>query len=252
MPEEPPAGLVPVAAVRGVGEQALLEVAAQDVEELVLLGDVEPGQAVRLEIEEQPVLLVGEAVDERGAEGVSCRLVERGEAEVYDFAANEVPGATDRDRGYWRDVGTLDAFWEANMDLISIDPVFNLYNREWPILTYHEPVPPAKFVFEDPGRTGHALDSMVCAGVVVSGAEVRRSVISPNVHLHSRALVQDSVLFPGVDVGRDAIVRRAIVDKNVRIEAGAKVGVDPEHDRERFAISAGGIVVIGKGAVVTA
>jgi glucose-1-phosphate adenylyltransferase len=179
-------------------------------------------------------------------------LVERGEAQVYDFSENEVPGATPRDRGYWRDVGTLDAFWEAHMDLISVDPVFNLYNGEWPILSWHDPLPPAKFVFADPGRTGHALDSMVCAGVVVSGGEVRRSVLSPSVHVHSHAQVHDSVLMPGVEVGRESVVRRAIVDKNVRIAPGARIGVDPEADRERFTMSDGGVVVIGKGAVVEA
>jgi glucose-1-phosphate adenylyltransferase len=179
-------------------------------------------------------------------------LVERGEAQVYDFSENEVPGATPRDRGYWRDVGTLDAFWEAHMDLISVDPVFNLYNGEWPILSWHDPLPPAKFVFADPGRTGHALDSMVCAGVVVSGGEVRRSVLSPSVHVHSHAQVHDSVLMPGVEVGRESVVRRAIVDKNVRIAPGAQIGVDPEADRERFTMSDGGVVVIGKGTVVEA
>ena len=179
-------------------------------------------------------------------------LVERGVAEVYDFSENEVPGATARDHGYWRDVGTLDAFWEAHMDLISVDPVFNMYNREWPILTWHEPLSPAKFVFADAERMGHALDSMVCAGVVVSGGEVRRSVLSPSVRVHSHARVHDSVLMPGVEVGRDAVVRRAIVDKHVRIAPGAQVGVDPEADRERFTVSGGGVVVIGKGAVVEA
>jgi glucose-1-phosphate adenylyltransferase len=179
-------------------------------------------------------------------------LVERGEAQVYDFSENEVPGATPRDLGYWRDVGTLDAFWEAHMDLISIDPVFNLYNREWPILTWQEPLPPAKFVFADADRMGHALDSMVCGGVVVSGGEVRRSVLSPSVHVHSHAEVHDSVLMPGVEVGRGAIVRRAIVDKHVRIEPGAQIGVDPEADRARFTVSDGGVAVIGKGAVVEA
>jgi glucose-1-phosphate adenylyltransferase len=179
-------------------------------------------------------------------------LVERGEAQVYDFTENEVPGATLRDHGYWRDVGTLDAFWEAHMDLISVDPVFNLYNSAWPILTWHEPLPPAKFVFADPDRMGHALDSMVCAGVVVSGGEVRRSVLSPSVLVHSHAQVHDSVLMPGVEVGRDAVVRRAIVDKHVRIAPGARIGVDPEADRERFTVSDGGVVVIGKGAVVEA
>jgi glucose-1-phosphate adenylyltransferase len=180
-------------------------------------------------------------------------LVERGEAHVYDFSRNEVPGASEVERGYWRDVGTLDAFYDAHMDLISVEPEFNLYNREWPILTWPDPLPPAKFVFDDEdGRRGMALDSMVCAGVVISGATVRRSVLSPGAHLHSYAEVEDSVLMQGVDVGQHAVVRRAIVDKNVRIAAGAEVGVDPAADRERFTISAGGVIVIPKGATVTA
>jgi glucose-1-phosphate adenylyltransferase len=178
-------------------------------------------------------------------------LVDRGQAQVYDFANNDVPGATDRDRGYWRDVGTLDAFYDAHMDLISVHPVFNLYNREWPILTWPEPLPPAKFVFEEEDRTGQALDSMVCAGVVISGATVRRSVLSPGVHAHSYAQVEDSILFPGADVARSATVKRAILDKDVRVLEGAEVGVDHERDRERgFAVSAGGVVVVGKGEVV--
>jgi glucose-1-phosphate adenylyltransferase len=197
-----------------------------------------------------------DAADERSKHDVGGNLipalVERGEAQVYDFSANEVPGATPRDRGYWRDVGTLDAFHEAHMDLISVEPVFNLYNGDWPILTWHAPLPPAKFVFAEEDRMGHALDSMVCAGVVVSGGEVRRSVISPSVHIHSRATVEGSVLLPGVDVGRGAVVRNAIVDKNVCIEPGAQVGVDAEADRRRFTVSAGGIAVIGKGARVAA
>jgi glucose-1-phosphate adenylyltransferase len=180
-------------------------------------------------------------------------LVESGAAHVYDFSENEVPGASEVERGYWRDVGTLDAFYDAHMDLISVEPEFNLYNREWPILTWPDPLPPAKFVFdEDDGRRGTALDSMVCAGVVISGATVRRSVLSPGAHLHSYAEVEDAVLMQGVDVGQRAVVRRAIVDKNVRIAPGAEVGVDPAADRERFTISAGGVVVIPKGATVAA
>jgi len=179
-------------------------------------------------------------------------LVESGAAHVYDFSRNVVPGESERDHGYWRDVGTLDAYYDAHMDLISVDPVFNLYNMQWPILTYHEALPPAKFVFDEDGRRGQALDSMVGAGVVISGAIARRSVLSPGVHLHSYSEVEDSILMPGVNVGREAVVRRAIVDKNVRIEEGAQIGVDPEADRERFAVSAGGVAVIGKGAVVEA
>ncbi|MBA3728092.1 MAG: glucose-1-phosphate adenylyltransferase [Actinobacteria bacterium] len=177
-------------------------------------------------------------------------LVRSGEAEVYDFATNEVPGSTDRDRGYWRDVGTLDAYYEANMDLVSVHPVFNLYNPEWPILTWSGPLPPAKFVIEEPGRVGHALDSMVCAGAVISGSVVRRSIISPGVHVHSFAEVERSVLMHGVELGRHSVVRNAIVDKNVRIPEGARIGVDADLDRTRFTVSAGGIVVIGKGQKV--
>ena len=179
-------------------------------------------------------------------------LVAQGDAQVYDFSSNEVPGATERDRGYWRDVGTLDAYYDAHMDLISVHPIFNLYNLEWPILTHPEPLPPAKFVFDEADRRGQALDSMVCSGVVISGGTARRSVLSPGTHLHSYALVEDSIVMQNVEVGRHAIVRRAIIDKNVRIEEGAQIGVDPAEDRRRFHVSAGGVVVVGKGEVVAA
>jgi glucose-1-phosphate adenylyltransferase len=177
-------------------------------------------------------------------------MVERGEAEVYDFADNQVPGATDRDRGYWRDVGTLDAYYDAHMDLISVHPVFNLYNRKWPILSWHEPLPPAKFVLEDGhGRTGHALDSMVSAGVVVSGGTVRRSILSPGVKVHAGALVEGSVLMHDADIGQGAVVRNAILDKNVVVPAGAQVGVDLEADLARGFVVEDGLTVLGKDQV---
>jgi glucose-1-phosphate adenylyltransferase len=180
-------------------------------------------------------------------------LVERGgEAQVYDFSQNHVPGATERDAGYWRDVGTLDAYYDAHMDLIAVHPIFNLYNREWPILSWPDPLPPAKFLFDDDDRRGHAVDSMVCAGVVISGGVARRSILSPGAQLNSYSLVEDSIIMHNVEVGRHAVVRKAIVDKDVRIEEGAQVGVDPAADRERFVISDGGVVVIGKGEVVKA
>jgi len=182
---------------------------------------------------------------------IIASMVADGEAHVHDFTQdNDVPGSTDRDRGYWRDVGTIDAYFDAHMDLISVHPIFNLYNLEWPVYSWHEPLPPAKFVFDIDRRRGTALDSMVCAGVVVSGATVRRSVLSPGVHAHSGALIEDSVLLHNVDIGRDAVIRRAIIDKNVQIPPKTQIGVDPKADAERFHVSDGGVVVIGKGDVV--
>ena len=200
--------------------------------------------------------VIRDAADETSAHDIGGNiipeLVERGQACVWDFANSKILGASERDLGYWRDVGTLDAYYDAHMDLISVDPMFNLYNEDWPILTWPEQLPPAKFVFEEEGRVGAAMNSMVCAGVVVSGGTVRRSILSPGVHVHSHALVEGSVLMHDVDVGRGAIVRNAIVDKNVRIAPGARVGVDPEADRARFPVSANGIVVIKKGVSVDA
>jgi glucose-1-phosphate adenylyltransferase len=201
-------------------------------------------------------VVTGDAQDEDSTHDIGHdiipRLVAQRAAEVWDFAESRVPGVSGREHSYWRDIGTLDAYYEAHMDLISAEPAFNLYNEQWPIFKPHEPLPAAKFVHEKPGRTGMALDSMVCAGVVVSGGVVRGSVLSPGVRVHSGADVDYCVLLHGVDVGRGAIVRNAIVDKSVRIAPGARIGIDPEADRERFHVSQGGIVVIAKGATVDA
>ncbi|MCW2672245.1 MAG: glucose-phosphate adenylyltransferase [Frankiales bacterium] len=180
-------------------------------------------------------------------------LVSKGAAEVYDFNDNDVPGSTERDQHYWRDVGTLDAYYDAHMDLVSVHPVFNLYNRKWPILSSVPALPPAKFVHSEPGRVGTAIDSLVSQGVIVSGASVRKSVLSPGARLHSRADVEASVLMHNVDVGQGAVVRNAILDKNVVVWPGAKLGVDTEHDRARgFTVTDSGIVVLGKGEQVLA
>ncbi|MDM4718309.1 glucose-1-phosphate adenylyltransferase [Micromonospora sp. WMMA1363] len=177
-------------------------------------------------------------------------LVERGEANVYDFRDNEVPGDTDRDRGYWRDVGTLDSFYVAHMDLINVHPVFNLYNFDWPIYTEQPPFPPAKFVHQWGERVGRAVASMVSPGAVISGSLVENSVISPKVKVHSWAHVDSAVLMEGVEIGRHAVVRRAILDKNVCVPEGVEIGVDLERDRQRYTVSDNGIVVIGKGQKV--
>ena len=178
-------------------------------------------------------------------------FVQKGDAAVYDFSSNELPGASERDAGYWRDVGTLDAFYDAHMDLVSVHPVFNLYNKLWPIHSWNGSQPPAKFVFDEEGRRGAALDSMVSGGVIVSGGTVRRSVLSPDVRVHSYAEVDGSVLMDNVRVGRGAVVRRAIIDKNVVVPDGARIGVDLEEDRERFTVSEDGIVVIGKNQKIS-
>jgi glucose-1-phosphate adenylyltransferase len=168
-------------------------------------------------------------------------LTEQGDAQVYDFAENIVPGATERDHGYWRDVGTLDSYHDAHMDLVSVHPIFNLYNRRWPILTNLPSLPPAKFV-----EGGNAHESMVGAGTIISGAHVRTSVIATSVYVDAGAYVEGSVLMPGVRIGRNAVVRRAILDKNVVVPDGAQIGVDLERDRDRYTVSSAGIVCLGK------
>jgi glucose-1-phosphate adenylyltransferase len=169
-------------------------------------------------------------------------LVGRGDARVYDFDDNDVPGATERDRGYWRDVGTLDAYYDSHLDLVSVHPVFNLYNHRWPIRTATPPLPPAKFV-----NSGSAVESIVGPGSIISGSTVCDSVISADVVIETGARVEGSVLLPGVRIAKGAVVKRAILDKNVQVAEGAEIGVDLTVDRQRWTVSAGGVVVLGKG-----
>jgi glucose-1-phosphate adenylyltransferase len=165
---------------------------------------------------------------------------------AYDFTSHLCPGETEDGRGYWRDVGDLDAYFEANMDVVSVSPKLNFYNEGWPIRGLLPSLGPAKFTFNDSGdgRVGMATDSVVGAGAILSGGRINRTVAFHGVRVHSRADVQESVLLPQVDVGREARLRRCIVDKGVRIPTGEVIGEDPERDRSRFAVSPGGVVVV--------
>ena len=179
-------------------------------------------------------------------------FVARGAAHVYDLKDNEVPGSTDRDRYYWRDVGTIDSFFEAHQDLISALPVFNLYNRDWPIYSQQLNSPPAKFVRDGQNAIGTAIDSIVALGCVVSGGHLERCVLGPWSTVGSGAKLVDSVVFERARIEDGAIVRRAILDKDVVVAAGATVGVDHDADRLRgFTVTDSGITVVGKGVHVT-
>jgi glucose-1-phosphate adenylyltransferase len=178
-------------------------------------------------------------------------FVARGDAAVYDLNRNEVPGATDRDRYYWRDVGTIDSFFDAHQDLISALPIFNLYNTEWPIHSQQLNSPPAKFVRDAHGNVGTTIDSIVSLGSLLSGAHIERSVLGPWATVESGARVTDSIVFDRVRIGPNASVRRAILDKEVVVNEGATVGVDPEADNARgFTVTDSGITIVGKGVHV--
>jgi glucose-1-phosphate adenylyltransferase len=197
---------------------------------------------------EEALILDSEDADSRHDIGgnIIPAMTKAGIAKVYDFADNEVPGETERDKGYWRDVGSIDSYFEAHMDLVSPLPIFNLYNRQWPILTNPPSLPPAKF-----SERGIAFDSVVGAGSIISGGELRRTVASYDVYAGRDSVVENSVLMPSVKIGENAKIKNAILDKNVVVEPGASIGFDIERDRERFTVSQGGIVVIGKGVTVT-
>jgi glucose-1-phosphate adenylyltransferase len=172
---------------------------------------------------------------------------------VYDYAGNDVPGMQERERGYWRDVGNLDNYWESSMDLISISPVIDIHNPKWPLLSYTTFAPPAKFIWADrkTRRIGISTDSLVSEGCIISGGHIHRTILSPNVRINSFSNVEESILFHGVDIGRHAMVRKAIIDKNVKIPPYMQIGYDIDQDRERFTVSEGGVVVIPKDTKLT-
>ncbi len=153
-------------------------------------------------------------------------------------------GGAEGTEPYWRDVGTIDSYWAANMEMAKVSPDLNLYDEEWPIWTHQEQTPPAKFVFDDDNRRGAAIDSTVSGGVIISGATVRRSILFSRCRVHSFSLVEDSVLLPSVDVERNCVIRRAVIDKRCRIPEGTRIGVDPDEDRRRYHVSEGGVVLV--------
>lgn len=169
---------------------------------------------------------------------------------AYDFATNFVPGEDAEARGYWRDVGTIDAYYASSMDLIAISPKFNLYNAQWPLRSAWLNLPPAKFVFDEPQRIGRATNSLVAEGVIISGGVINRSILSPKVRIHSFSDVEGSILMDGVEIGRHARIRRTIIDKGVKIPPRVTIGYDLEADRQRFTVTDSGIVVIPKGTVL--
>jgi glucose-1-phosphate adenylyltransferase len=184
----------------------------------------------------------------------------------HDFGRNVIPAMVSQDRvyaysfrdenrkqgKYWRDIGTLDAYYEASMDLVAIDPQFNLYDSQWPIRTYYPSLPPAKTVFDDDGsnRVGASYDSIVSSGCIVSGGKVHRSILSPNVRIHSYSEVRDSILMDGVEVGRGARISRAIIDKRIRVPKGYQIGFNPAEDAKKFTVTQSGIAVLSKGTIL--
>jgi glucose-1-phosphate adenylyltransferase len=171
-------------------------------------------------------------------------LITREPVYAYDFQTNKIPGERPEDGTYWRDVGTIDAYYEANMDLRAVKPALNLYNRQWPLRTSGFPDPPAKFTFDDENRRGAAIDTVVSGGCILSGGTVRNSVLARGVKVHAGAVVEDSIILDNCDIGRRAHIRRAILDKNVRIPPDARIGFDPETDRKRYHVTETGIVVV--------
>jgi glucose-1-phosphate adenylyltransferase len=171
-------------------------------------------------------------------------MVGRAPMYAYDFQTNRIPGDPPELEPYWRDVGTIEAYFEASGDVRAVSPALNLYNPQWPLRTASYPDPPAKFTFDEDGRRGEAIDSVVSGGCILSGGLVRRSVLGRNVRVHAGALLEDCVVFDNCDIGRRCRLRRTIVDKNVNIPPDTTIGYDREQDRRRYCVSETGIVVV--------
>ena len=181
-------------------------------------------------------------------------LVSRGEKVfAYDYSQNWIPGEGEREKTYWRDVGTIDHYFDANMEVRQVQPPINLYNYQWPIRTLMKPYPPAKFVFaEEGGRFGKAVDSIIASGCIISGSSVMNSVLGHNIFVHSYAQVDDSIIFAGTEIGRHCSIKNAIIDKSCRIDDGVEIGYDKKSDEKNFTVTPQGIVVVPKWTHVTA
>jgi glucose-1-phosphate adenylyltransferase len=191
--------------------------------------------------------LVRDADDSRSSHDFGKDIIPRLVARGYRVVAHRFSDSCvnmSEGRPYWRDVGTVDAYWEANMELVKVTPDLNLYDAEWPIWTFQVQLPPAKFVFDDDDRRGMAVDSMVSGGCLISGSVVRHSLLFSNVRVHSYCRIEDAVLLPGVEVGRHCVLKRVILDRACRLEPGTKIGVDPIEDRKRFHVSEKGVVLV--------
>jgi len=188
--------------------------------------------------EEQPTDIGGDVIPALTRDGVAW---------MYDFSKNDVPGQADHERGYWRDVGSLDAYYDANMDLLRSVPPFSLYNRKWPVYSLQLPLPPAKIDRGPQGQQALVLNSLLCAGSIVSGGQIEHSILGPECYVDGSAQVTESILFPGVRVGPGARIHRAVIDKNVEIPAGMALGIDLAHDAAHFSVSGNGVVIVEKG-----
>lgn len=196
--------------------------------------------------------IIEESSHDFGKNVIPMLLNEGKEIFIYNFAENEFPGMTEKEKGYWRDVGSIDAYWQANMDLLEYESELNLYSKDWPIRTFNYNYPPAKFIWQEGERVGMATNSMVSEGCIVSGGTISRCVLSPEVKINSYSKVTDSILMENVNVGRYSEIRKCIIDKNVIIPPYTKIGVSREEDIKRgFYVSPNGVTIVPKGVNIT-
>jgi len=194
---------------------------------------------------------IEESSHDFGKDVIPRMLSEGRDIYVYNFKENSFPGISDAERGYWRDVGNIDAYWQANMNLLNSNPELNLYSKEWPLRTFNHNYPPAKFIWQEGDRVGMATNSMVSEGCIVSGGGLSRCILSPKVRINSYAQVSESILMENVEIGRYSQIKKSIIDKNVLIPPNTKIGFDHDEDTKRgFIVSSGGITVVPKGSIL--